>query len=328
LKEHARESSDIRAQRHGAVVDAAARPQPLLHAPARGKPQAAPRVVYDAGHKKAVPGRLVRGEGDPPTKDAAADDAWRNVGITLDFLREVFARDSLDGHGMRVDSSVHYGDRFPNAFWSGKQMLFGDGDGVHVMGFAQSLDIVAHELMHAVTQHTVAGGLGELHRGREVTLAGQAGALNESFSDVFASMVKQWHAKEDVKKADWLVGEGILAPHLGRAVRSLRKPGDTQQTYPDDDQAADMRGFVPGGDAHTNSGIPNHAFYLVATAIGGHSWEGAGPIWWRALSTLKSDATFEHAAAATEQAARELSGVGSPSHQAVISAWRQVRVLP
>ncbi|MBG9388513.1 M4 family metallopeptidase [Caenimonas aquaedulcis] len=315
---HAQASADIRAQRRreadGAVQHKAA-----------GR---AGRAIYDAGGKKQLPGKLVRSDAGGETDDAAVNDAWRNVGITLDFYAKVFNRNSLDGRGMRVDSSVHYGDRFPNAFWSGKEMLFGDGDGIHVLGFTRSLDIVAHELAHAVTQHTVAGGLGESHRGRQVDLVGQAGALNESLSDVFASMVKQWHAKEDVHAANWLVGEGILAPHLGRAVRSLKSPGDTRLTYPDDDQAADMRAFVPGGEVHTNSGIPNRAFYLAATAIGGNSWEGAGPIWYRAMGRLTSTATFADGAEATVEVASDLAGPGSKPHKAVIAAWRKVRVIP
>jgi Zn-dependent metalloprotease len=124
------------------------------------------------------------------------------------------------------------------------------------------------------------------------------------------------------------MGEGILAPHLGKAVRSLKDPGNTSQTYEDDDQAKDMRGFVPGGDVHTNSGIPNHAFFLAATAIGGHSWERAGRIWYEAARDLTSSATFREAATATAAVAARLFGNASREHKAVLAAWRKVKVVP
>lgn len=322
IAEHHAASATIRSLRRARADEVAAAPPPA-RAAARGR-----RTVFDAGGKEKLPGRLVRREGAPPVADAAVNQAYENVGITLAFFSEVFGRDSLDGRGMKVDASVHYGDRFSNAMWTGREMIFGDGDGIHILGFAQSLDIVAHELAHAVTQHSVRGGLGERRRGGKIALAGDAGALDESFSDVFATLVKQWHTGEDVRRADWLVGEGVLAPHIGRAVRSLKEPGNPRVTYEADDQPRDMRGYVPGGDVHTNSGIPNHAFYLAARALGGRAWEHAGPIWYRALHALKPRATFRDAAQATIAAAAELFGARSKERGAVERAWRQVHVLP
>lgn len=320
LLEHAAHSSRLR----GARVSQAQAPLGLAAARAAGKEA---RRVFDARHGTKVPGWVARREGTPASGDNTVNHAYDNVGVTLDFFAKVCGRRSLDGRGMRVDSTVHYRQGFANAMWNGKQMLFGDGDGVHILGFAQSLDIVAHELTHAVTQRMVPGGLGENHAGQQVSLVGQAGALNESFSDVFASMVKQWHAKEDAKSADWLVGEGVLAPHIGRAVRSLAEPGNRALTYDDDDQPADMTGFVPGGDAHTNSGIPNRAFYLAATGLGGRSWERAGKIWFEALGKLHSQASFVAAAQATDAAAQALFGADSRERKAVAAAWRKVKVI-
>ncbi len=323
LARHQEESAEIRLQRHG--------PQDSARAARAGRGASAPAQgglsVYDAGFTKTLPGRLVREAGTAASRDTTVNHAWDNVSITLQFFAEVFGRDSLDGKGMHVDASVHYGEQFSNAMWTGKEMLFGDGDGIHIMGFAQSLDIVAHELTHAVTQHTITGGLGQHRVGGKVVLAGQAGALNESLSDVFACMVKQWHRKESVSRADWLLGEGILAPGLGKAVRSLKDPGNPVHTYEDDDQARDMRGFVPGGDVHANSGIPNHAFYLAASALGGHSWEHAGHIWYEAIGHLGKNASFADAAQVTMQAADSLFGVASKEHKSVHKAWQQVRVV-
>jgi Zn-dependent metalloprotease len=321
LMAHAAHSARLR----GARATKAAAAAPLGLAGARAGKEL--QRVFDARNGTKVPGWVARKEGAGAADDQTVNHAYDNVGITLDFFAKVCGRRSLDGRGMRVDSTVHYRQGFANAMWNGKQMLFGDGDGVNILGFAQSLDIVAHELMHAVTQRMVPGGLGESHEGKKVTLTGQAGALNESFSDVFASMVKQWHGGEDVKKADWLLGEGVLAPHIGRAVRSLAEPGNTARTYDDDDQPGDMAGYVPGGDAHTNSGIPNHAFYLAAKALGGHSWERAGKIWFEALGQLHSRADFTDAASATDAAAARLFGAGSREREAVQAAWRKVKVI-
>jgi len=308
----------LRSTRHSHEVDPQA-------AAGNGKRE---RFVFDAAGTEALPGVLARAEGAAAVRDAAVNEAYENVGITLDFFAKVYGRDSLDARGMDVKASVHWGTQFANAMWTGRQMLFGDGDGLQVRGFTHCLDIVAHELTHAVTQHAVRGGLGVVKRQGKLDLAGEAGALNESISDVFASLVKQWHRKQDVEHADWLVGEGVLAPHVGRAVRSLKAPGDRRQTYGGDDQARDMSGFVAGGDVHANSGIPNHAFYLAASELAGHAWEHAGRIWYDAVPRLKAKATFVDAAHATAESAARLFGTASREQHAVQSAWRKTGVIP
>lgn len=314
-RRHQETTDRIRTQRNAAAL-----------ASSKAAPGQRKRFMYDAAGKEHLPGHLVRTEGAKPASDNAVNEAYDNVGITLDFFSKVFGRNSLDGHGMDVNASVHYGDRWPNAMWNGDQMLFGDGDGLHIGGFTKSLDIVAHELTHAVTQHTIAGGLGVVQRHGKPDLAGQAGALNESISDVFASLVKQWHLKQDVAKADWLVGAGILAPDLGRAVRSLKDPGNPARTYEGDHQVAHMSQYVEGGDAHGNSGIPNHAFYLCANAMGGQAWEHAGRIWYEAIAQLQSKATFADTARSTSEAASRLYGSASKEQHAVQAAWEKVGV--
>lgn len=308
---HEKTTADLRASRHAR----------------RRSHDAARREIYDAGGGKKLPGVVARVEGQRAVGDRVVNDAYRNIGVTLDFFRKVLGRDSLDDKGMGVRAAVHFGREFPNAMWTGREMLFGDGDGVNILGFANALDIVGHELAHAVTQNCVHRGLGVVKSGGQVNLVGQAGALNESFSDVFASLIKQWHGKQTTKEASWLVGEGVLAPHVGRAVRSLKDPGNARHTYPDDNQAKDMRGYEEGADAHTNSGIPNHAFYLAATRLGGHAWEQLGPVWYQALGALKHDASFRDAAQATGEAAARLHGAGSAAQRAVVAAWTRVGVL-
>jgi Zn-dependent metalloprotease len=282
------------------------------------------RTVYDAEHGGSLPGVRRRGEGDPPSTDVAVNQAYDNAGITYGFYRDVFKRDSLDGHGMGLVSTVHYSSNYDNAFWQGTQMVYGDGSGriLATGSLTAELSVTAHEMTHGVVQHTA--NL-EYHK--------QSGALNESMADVFGSMVKQYVAKQSADHADWLIGEGILGTALhGVALRSMKDPGtafdhdqqpghmDHYVDLPDDDDPRHDHGGV-----HINSGIPNKAFYLTATAIGGYSWETAGPIWYDALTTgLTSTSDFAAAAAATIASAAKLFGKGSTEEKAVRSAWSGV----
>ena len=149
-------------------------------------------------------------------------------------------------------------------------------------------------------------------------------------SDVFGSLVKQYHLKQSAAKADWLIGAGTLVPALGKALRSMAKPGTA---YDGDNQPAHMDNYVDlpddgdprndSGGVHINSGIPNHAFYLAATKLGGNAWEKAGPIWYGALTQhLQPDSQFADAAAATVEAAGKL--FGSAEVTIVRDAWKAV----
>ncbi len=276
------------------------------------------RTIYDCKHRTpASPtGKLVRAEDAAPVSDASVNQAYDSTGFTYDFYASVLARNSIDNRGMRLDSYVHYGRGFNNAFWDGSEMVFGDGDGQMFLGFTMALDVIAHELTHGVTQFSTPGGL---------DYQDQSGALNESISDVFGSVVKQWKLKQSVNAADWLIGAGIMSDKVGHALRSMKDPGNRDVTWEGDDQPATMDKYVEGGDVHTNSGIPNHAFYLAAKALGGNSWEKAAKIWYGALPLLKPNATFHDAANATVDAAVKL--FGNACSEAVKGAWTQVKVL-
>ena len=192
------------------------------------------RTVYDVqnGGRSALPGQLERKEGDDPVADVAVNEAYDGAGKTYDFYRDVLNRDSIDGKGLELVSSVHYGVRFENALWNGVQMIYGDGGGrLFVKGsLTKSLDVIAHELTHGVTQYTAG-----------LEYSKQSGALNESWSDVFGSLVKQYSQGETAEQADWLIGEGIFAPGLGAALRSMKAPGTAWQG---DNQPATMEDYV------------------------------------------------------------------------------------
>ncbi len=281
------------------------------------------RTIYDAETGTDLPGKLVRGEGDPATGDVAVTEAYDSSGTVYDFYKKAYDRNSVDGSGLRLNSTVHYDVKFDNAFWDGRQMVYGDGDGTLFQRFTISLDVIGHELTHGVTQFEAG-----------LVYQGEPGALNESMSDVFGSLVKQWKRKQKADQADWIIGEGLLAPGIkGKGLRSMSAPGTA---YDDpqlgkDPQPAHMKNFYKGsadnGGVHINSGIPNRAFYLTATAIGGFAWEKAGRIWYTALCDwLKPRASFHDARLATIGAATELYGKSAAETKAVKAAWDKVGV--
>jgi len=252
-------------------------------------PQKKRRSIYDAHHSLRLPGKLVMSEHKPRSADVEVAEAYDGSGTTFDFYAQIFSRNSIDGRGMRVDSTVHYGTRFDNAMWNGHQMVYGDGDGLLFNRFTAALDVIGHELTHGVTQFTAALGYD-----------GQTGALNEHISDAFGIMVKQFKLNQTAKESDWLLGAGLFTSRVhGKAVRSMAAPGTAYDdpTLGRDPQPAHMRHYVDteddNGGVHINSGIPNHAFYLAAVALGGRTWEVLGRIWYRVLTErLTSDADY------------------------------------
>jgi len=296
-----------------------------LGALAAGAPSAGVkrRTVYDAKHTEDLPGTLLRGEGDPASQDATVNEAYDGAGATYDLYRDVFKRNSVDDQGLRLDSTVHYGEAYDNAFWNGRQMVYGDGDGRFFNRFTSSVDVIGHELTHGVTQFTA-----------NLRYSGQSGALNESMSDVFGSLVKQFGLKQTADKADWLIGQGLFTSQVqGTALRSMKAPGTAYNDpqFGKDPQPGRMHDYVKttsdNGGVHINSGIPNRAFYLVAAQIGGYAWEKAGHIWYVTLTErLRSSANFQQAADATYDVAGKLFGTSGPEQKAVREAWAAVDI--
>lgn len=285
------------------------------------------RTIFDCHNKTDLSlAKTVRTEDGPPSTDASANRAFDGLGATRKFYKDVFDRDSIDGHGMRLSAYVHRGERYNNAFWDGQEMVFGDGDGIIFTDFTKSLDVIGHELTHGVTEFTA--GL-EYHN--------QSGALNESMSDIFGSLIKQWSVKQTAAQADWLIGSEIMTPAIGGdALRSMKAPGTAydNEFMGRDPQPAHMKDYMhlPDNDdgdfggVHINSGIPNKAFYLTATAIGGHAWEAPGHIWYEALRASGPSTDFQEFANRTYAAAGELCSVGGVEQKAVADAWRQVGI--
>jgi hypothetical protein len=280
------------------------------------------RAIHDAEHTQQLPGKLVRSEGQADSPDVAVNEAYDGLGDTYQLYAEQYDRDSIDDQGMQLSGSVHYDENYDNAFWDGTQMVFGDGDGDIFNRFTISVDVIGHELTHGVTEKEAG-----------LVYSRQSGALNESISDVFGSLVKQFAEETSAADADWLIGEGLFTNKVqGVALRSMKEPGTA---YDDpvlgkDPQPANMDGYVvtsaDSGGVHINSGIPNHAFYLAAVEIDGYAWEKAGRIWYETLRSprMRPRMGFRGFAALTSLTAAQLFGRGSPEAKAVRGAWRAV----
>ena len=245
--------------------------------------------------------------------DPSSVSAHYNAYVTYNYYRTVHGRNSIDNNGMTIYSIVHVtedGQPMDNAFWSGKVMCYGDGN-TYFKPLAGGLDVASHEMTHGVTQYT-----------SNLVYQDQSGALNESMSDCFASLVDS---------TNWQIGEQIVKNFTAFPSGALRDMSDPHNGGSAGDacwQPAVMSEFVntteDNGGVHINSGIPNHAFYYVAAAIGHYK---TGLIWYRAETTyLTRSAQFVDARIATEKAATDLFGSSSNELQALKTAWDNVGV--
>ncbi len=287
------------------------------------------RVVYSANNGMSLPGMPIRKEGESPVADHAANEAYEGSGHTYDLFHQVYGRNSIDGKGSILDSTVHYQDSYDNAFWDGQQMVYGDGDEDLPVGdrifnrFTTSVDVIGHELTHGVIQN-----------GSRLMYWGQSGALNESFADVFGILVRQYRDRQPARTSDWLIGAGIFTGNIrAKGLRSMIEPGNA---YEDpmlgrDPQPGHMSAFVntttDNAGVHINSGIPNRAFCLAALELGGYAWEKAGRVWYEAMDgRLAEVATFQEAADMTIMISGEMFGSGSLEQQAIRNGWKAVGI--
>jgi Zn-dependent metalloprotease len=301
-------------------------PRMAVVAPVIAAGAAAPkpdRRVYDGENKAVLPGTPARFEGDPASGDPIVNQAFTGSGDVFKLCLKAFGRNSIDGAGLRITSTVHHRVDYDNAFWDGEQMVYGDGDGQYFKEFTKSLSVIGHELSHGVVQYS--GGL---------IYQDQSGALNESFADVLGVLTVQFKKKQTAGEADWLIGDGILGPAVnGVALRSLKAPGTA---YDDPDLGKDPQPYhndhyvntgSDNGGVHINSGIPNHAFYLFAQYVGGYAWEKAGVVWYKALQGINNPhATFSDWAQQTMTAARTEYGEGSLEALYCRRAWKLVGI--
>ena len=270
--------------------------------------------VFNCNHGTALPGTAVPNPGS--SSDPSAKQAYVEAGGVADFYKKIFGRNSIDNAGMALISSIHYSVKYNNAFWNGGQMVYGDGDGNIFVDFTKGNDVIGHELTHGVTQHSAG-----------LAYANQAGGLNESISDVFGSMFRQWQASQDVTQADWLIGKDIMGPGaIQRGYTCLRDMANPAASHCLSPQPTSFSQYHDGMDPHESSGIPNLAFYKAALAIGGKSWEKTGKIWYQALTGFPPSPTMKMSVFAkrTRTLAASLFPTQPAIKTAVNSAWAAV----
>jgi len=279
---------------------------------------AAPAItLFDCRHSTGLPGVEIPNPGS--SDDATAKRTFTETTAVAQFYQSLFGRNSVDNTGMTLMSSVHYGVRYNNAFWNGSQMTYGDGDGSVFVDFTQGNDVIGHELTHGVTQYTLG-----------LVYANEPGGLNESISDVFGSMFRQWQAQQDVKAADWLIGRDILGPAAkAKGFTCLRDMANPDAPHCLAPQVKHFSQYHGGMDPHTSSGIPNLAFYKIALAVGGHSWDKVGKLWYSVLTGAvgtvpRPNMLMREFANATRAAAKKLFPADRELAAAVDAGWKAV----
>jgi hypothetical protein len=279
------------------------------------------RQTFTAQNTTEIPGRLLIDEGQR-SRDKVAQAAHDGAGKVYDYYFNTFKRDSIDGQGMTMVSTVNYGsdaEDAENAAWVGEygQMIYGDG-GQIFKPLPYGLDVIGHEFTHGVIENT-----------SNLVYETQPGALNESYADVFGAMID---------RANWTMGEAVIKspPYPTPYLRSLQDPNaggnyDAKDPLGSVGQPATMDQYAnlpnsrraDNGGVHVNSGIPNYAHYLLAKALGREKTE---QIAYRALTEyLTPEAKFIDAANASVRAAQDLFGQGAEV-SAVQQAFAQVGI--
>jgi Zn-dependent metalloprotease len=287
--------------------------------------EARDRRVTSSDNASLTSGRVTVTEGGaPPAGDVTAVTLYDHLGTVYDCYQTLFGRDSWDGKGAKIDAYVHYGISYVNAFWDGEHLVFGDGNGDASGPFGDALDVVGHELTHAVVEKTAG-----------LRYEGESGAINEAMADIFGAVCETWSRGDQVGPATWLLGEDAWTP--GKPDDALRYMDDPTRDEGSKDFYPDRYvGFDDNGGVHWNSGIANLAFKLLVTG-GSHprgltavevpalGLDDTRRIFYRALTAYLSSASqFVDLRLATQLAASEL--LGPDARDAVGLAWKAVGV--
>jgi len=277
------------------------------------------RDVYSANFRTSLPGTIKRREGQAAINDKEVDAAYDNSGVCYNYFKTTFGRDSIDGQGAKLISTVHYSSNYNNAFWDGAQMVYGDGDGIQFSDFAADLSVVCHELTHAVTSYTA-----------DLRYQGESGALNEAMSDIFGAASNVF--KNGLNENSWLIGHDCYLK--GEALRYMNNPILDKASY--DWYPTRYKGSSDNGGVHWNSGIANLAFVLITQ--GGVHPQQKSNVWVEEIGISKAQqifyssltqymttsTTFAGARAITETAAQTL--YGTTEETALSNAWTAVGV--
>ncbi|HEY5933110.1 MAG TPA: M4 family metallopeptidase [Kofleriaceae bacterium] len=280
------------------------------------------RRIHSANNGTSLPGTVRRTEGQAATTDVDVNANYDATGDTYDSYNLFWGRDSYDNAGALLSGTVHYSTNYCNAFWNGSQMVYGDGNASqNCFPLARSLDVTAHELTHAVTEHE--SGL---------IYSGESGGLNESYSDIFGAFAEAYvdggrNGTLALSAPVWLIGDEVLPPFL----RSMCDPAadGVSKDY--------WYSGIGGVDVHYSSGPANLAFCLLSR--GGTHPRGATTnnvpaigmdkairIWYKAqVDLLTANSNYAAARTAMVQAAIQL-GYDTATQDAVGCAFAAIRV--
>ena len=254
--------------------------------------------------------------------DEAAGDAHWGAERVLFYFKDNYNRLSYDDLNSPLVSFVHFDSSFVNAFWNGQEMTYGDGNGAG-FGPLTSLDIVAHEIAHGVTQFSA-----------DLIYQGESGALNESFSDIFGAAIE---FAFDSAGGDWKMGEDIM--NTGSGIRNLRDPSlfNDPDTYLGNNWANGL--FIDYGYVHSHSGVQNFWYYLLSDGdtgindnndaydIEGLGFQKAADIaYYNLTNYLTRFSNYQDARMGAIQSAISLYGACSNEYIQTTNAWYAVGV--
>ncbi len=247
-----------------------------------------------------------------------AISAHFNAGKAYDYYQNIHARKSLNNENGTIISIINIADEngkgFDNAFWNGEFMGYGRGN-TDFKPLAGGLDVAGHEMTHGVVEKSA-----------NLEYRGQSGAINESMADIFGALIDK---KNDAN--GWKIGEDVvkISSFPTGALRDLSNPNNGGRRLGDNGyQPANMSQYYSGsednGGVHINSGIPNFAFYKIATAI---TKEKSEKIYYRALTTyLTRTSKFIDLRRALIQSATDIYGASSNETNTVKTAFDAVGI--
>ena len=248
--------------------------------------------------------------------DNAALDAHWGVSSTYDYFKNTHNRNSYNNAGAALKSYVHYSSAYENAYWSGSEMVYGDG--ASTFAPLTSLDVTAHELGHGICEYSA-----------NLVYSRESGAINEGLSDIWGSVVENAFAPT---KQNFLIGEDItkISPYYLRSMSNPKSGLSAQpDTYLGTNWKAATSSCTPTQSndqcgVHYNSGVLNHFFYILTQGKTGTNDKGnsysvtgigfaksAKIIYRMETSYLSSNSTYANVLTYAIQSAKDLYGADS-----------------
>lgn len=259
-----------------------------------------------------------------PAIDRYALDAHWGAEMTYDYFMNEHNRNSIDNNGFQLNSYVHYGNNYANAFWDGQRMTYGDGGGSLLINPLTTMDITGHEVTHGLTEFTA-----------NLIYSYESGALNESFSDIFGACI-DFYARGTTGTNLWLIGDECTNGNTG--IRNMANPAQ----FGDPDTYGTGLWYTGTGDnggVHWNSGVQNFWFYVLSQGGTGTNDYGnaynvsaigmtdAAAVAFRNLTVyLSASSQYADARFYAILSAEDLFGACSPQVISTTNAWYAVGV--